>query len=351
MRITNRNQMMSHLKHMNTTLTNLTKSNNKMSSQRAFDKAWENVGDATRALLIRKKIRDADFQMTNIRDVEGRLDNADSSMQTMVTMLRTVTDRTVEALNGTLTESDREKVADEISELQKEALALCNSSYADNYVFGAAGGPEKKEPFYEVNGKMTYHGFPIDDLKLNENTGKIQHLAPDPADPNTSIWQDIPYDHDNYMDIGTGFKYTKNPDEIINPDTALQYTLSGARIFGVGKNADGVSNNVYNLLGEISDALRVNDLDLLNKQFDQLPNVRDRILSGMTEVGTRLNMIEDINGILVNDKFNLQTRQNDLEAVDLAEEAINNKDCEMAWMVTLQLGSKILPSSLFDFLR
>ena len=49
--------------------------------------------------------------------------------------------------------------------------------------------------------------------------------------------------------------------------------------------------------------------------------------------------------------MNLKERQKDLEAVDLAGESINNKAYEAAWMVTLQLGSSLIPPSIFDFMK
>jgi hypothetical protein len=52
-----------------------------------------------------------------------------------------------------------------------------------------------------------------------------------------------------------------------------------------------------------------------------------------------------------NEVFNLKVKQRGLEAVDLEYETINNKSLEMAWMINLQLGSQILPASIFDFLR
>ena len=43
--------------------------------------------------------------------------------------------------------------------------------------------------------------------------------------------------------------------------------------------------------------------------------------------------------------------QKNLEAVSVETEAVNNKSYETAWMVTLQLGSSIIPPSIFDFMK
>lgn len=567
MRISHRNQMMSQLRNMNTTLSNLTNSNNRMSSQRKFDNAYEDVAAATKAMRVRKNIRDKDFYMENIRDARGSINSAEDALQTSVNILRTVTDRVEQGLNGTYTLEDREKIATEISNLQEEVLALMNSSYTDHFVFDAAGGAVKGEqpfketlvdvpvfedvtvpvtkevvepetiqvhkpnvtlydkhgnmitegkegetyylhsygeqtaelcqqkatvsgtdsvdedgnayfntenkvidtvrreqayeipdnvtifrqdgtlvpagtlvskseaPLYDIdintlnqadpdyadqlaahkinfdhdlkaltetkrvqktedlvdeNGQkvqltdkdgrpvynedgspayvqkgitekrktLSYHGMPVDELQYNKETGKVEWYKFDENgvvqfDPDTGkpLYEEIPYNEQNYIDIGLGHKFMPTKDgQKINPETVFQFTLSGAQVFGLGKT-DGMSNNMYSLLGEIVTSLKNDDMDTLGKQFDHLHVVRSTLLTSLTEIGVRTNFLDDMESIHKNDKLNYQTRQRDLEAIDLAEESMYNKNHEMAWMVTLQLGSKVLPSSLFDFVK
>lgn len=549
MRITNRNQIMSQLRNMNTTLNNLTNSNNRMSSQRKFNHAYEDVASATKAMRLRKSIRDKDFYLNNIRDARGRINSAEDALQTSVDILRTVTDRVEQALNGTYAEDDRMKIATEIGNLQEEVLSLMNSSYTDHFVFDAAGGAvkgeqpfkemlvdvpkfvtkevpvmaepvitqetvniqeptvplydkhgnqieegipgetyylhyygeqtgemceqeirvgdvaedgfpyfapgtkqvdvvhqryqyqvgegqtvykadgtlagegekftiddgpfysadptapganlaniqiapgtdsqfeqvmrtekvqetrekldangnkiplvdeqgrqvldEKNRPVWEMEGVMeqrktlTYHGMPVDELQFNKETGKVEWYQFDEngivqKDPATGklLYGEIPYNEQNYIDIGLGHKLVNTKDgQKINPETVFQFTLSGAEVFGLG-TTDGMSNNMYSLMGEIVESLEANDMETLGSQFDHLKNVRATLLTNLTEIGVRTNFLDDMENIHKNDKLNFQTRQTDIEAVDLAEEAMYNKNHEMAWMVTLQLGSK-----------
>lgn len=71
----------------------------------------------------------------------------------------------------------------------------------------------------------------------------------------------------------------------------------------------------------------------------------------IAEIGTRDSLLERTQDRLEADQINLKKHQNELESVNLEEESINNKSYEMAWMVTLQLGNKIIPASIFDFMR
>lgn len=450
MRVTNRNQIMTQMRNMNKTLGNLSESNNRMSSQRKLNHAYENVADATRAMRVRKAIRDKDFYMRNGDETVGRIDSADGALQTAVTVLRKVTDRVEQGLNGTFQDDDRQKIAAEIESLQGEILSLMNSKYADQFVFGAAGGPiADKAPFanekvqipvmetvnyhmenedgnklflvkagnpsvYDADGNeyrpgdtisdgmtlfdaplggaqvpvnntnfdeklnrvqhqakdangnpqfttretLAYHGMPVDEMEFNKNTGKVEWYAFDSTTGAVAFdkatgepIREMPYNATNYVDIGLGYEFIKTKDgETLNPDTVVPYTFSGVEMFGMGKT-DGMSNNLYSAMGEIVTALKQNDLDALSKHLDHLPSMRSTLLTGLTEAGTRSNFITDMRAIHENDKLAYQTKQKGLEATDLAEEAMHNKNHEMAWMVTLQLGSKVLPSSLFDFIR
>ena len=81
--------------------------------------------------------------------------------------------------------------------------------------------------------------------------------------------------------------------------------------------------------------------------------IRDRnnISIATAEIGTRETLLDRAQDRLEGGLVNLKERQKDLEAVDLAGESINNKAYEAAWMVTLQLGSSLIPPSIFDFMK
>lgn len=447
MRISNRNLIMNQLRNMSTTLGNFTNSNNRMTSGRKFDHAYENVADATRAMRLRKSIRDKEFYITNIRDARGRLNSAEDAIQTTVNILRSVTDRVEEALNGTVPEEDRKKIATEISNLQEEVLALMNTTYTDHPVFSGSGYDKKNVAPFQTQGKnLLYHGENVDQLYYDKETGTYKkpiydwrdkqatdksgnllfvkdNAGNDTTTPiyepkknadgtytceNTAVtvtngklppasfpvisedkksvyytqqeydeakgthknfnvysftgdweqerfekeYRDMEYTSQNYLDVGIGHTFKQNADGTfsINPETVHQFTYSGVEVFGAGKT-NGHANNVYTFLGEIVDSMNNNNMDLLGEQLNHIKDVRENLLTSITEIGVRTNFLDNMEDIHKNDLLNFQTRQKDVEAVDLPQEAMNNKNHEMAWMVTLQMGSKILPSSLFDFLR
>ena len=85
--------------------------------------------------------------------------------------------------------------------------------------------------------------------------------------------------------------------------------------------------------------------------MNQLKESTDRILVQVTDIGTRYAYLENSINRLENEKLNLTVQQNHLESIDYEEEKITNKSYDMAYQISLQLGSKVLPLSIFDFMR
>lgn len=348
MRITNQMLSRNYLSRMNSNLRNLTSSNEKMASGRKFNNGYENVRDAGKALNIRTLIAGNERYQTTIRDVSGRAAAAEDGIRGTIEILRRSKDRVIEALNGTMAPEDREKIATELSRMQDEVFQIMNSQFSGKFLYAAAGNKEGTAPFTQAdNGRLVYNGTMVDSMFKNYETGNPQHYVPDVN--GVLVPQDIPFNKKNFVDIGAGFRIL--PDGNVDPNTAHLDTYSGVECFGYGVNEDGVPNNVYSLLGRMVDTLNNNDMTGLEKTLNAVDDSLEFLLTTVTEVGTRATILDDASARLGNEYENLLSTQNKLEFIDLSQEIIHNKNYEMSWMVTLQLGSKILPQSIFDFIR
>ena len=340
MRITQNMVTRNYIKRMNNNYGNLTKSNDKIASQRSFNKGYENVSDAGKTLRVRRLLADNERYQTTVRDVQGRVTAAEDSMRTLTDRLTMVKDRVVEANNGTLTDKDRDLIAQELSALQEETMALMNTSFSDKYVFAAAGNSGGQPPFStDATGALLYQGQKVDDMYLDAGTGKVSLGG-----------NEIKYNARNYVDIGFGYKL--GPDGKVDPNTAFQDTFSGVECFGYGKDpSTGVPLNAYSLLSDMVTSLKANDLDRLGEDLNAITDSMTFMLRSITEVGARGVTLQNTQGNLENEYVVLIDTQNKLEGLDISEEIIYNKEYELSWNVTLQLGSKTLPTSIFDFLR
>lgn len=343
MRITHQQLSRNYLSRMNNNLSNLTKSNERMASQRAFMKGYENVSDAGRALKIRRMISDNQRYSETIRESEGRASAAEDSLRTVNSLLTRVTDRAVQGLNGTMSQSDRDKIGIELEKVQEEIMQLMNTNFSGKHIFAAAGNADGSPPFTkDAAGNLLFNGTVVDNVEKDPATGR-------PSIMNGGVLQEIPFNEKNFVDIGFGFAI--GADGRVDPDSGFQDSFSGIESFGYGRNAEGVPLNAHSLVGKMVNDLRTSNISELGKDLNAVSESMDFLLTTITEIGSRGVMLQDTQAILDTEFENLAATQGSLEGIDLSREAIMNKDYEMSWMVTLQLGSKILPQTIFDFIR
>jgi flagellar hook-associated protein 3 FlgL len=78
----------------------------------------------------------ADQFQRSIGSVQGEIQNADSTLNSVITALQQAIDLGVEGANGTVNASDRQAIVTQVQGIQNQLLSLANLSYQGNYVFG-----------------------------------------------------------------------------------------------------------------------------------------------------------------------------------------------------------------------
>ena len=96
------------------------------------------------ALLLDQIQRDDAFtQSSNL--VQGQLQVADSTLGSVVNQLTQAISLATQANNGTLNDSQRQSIANQISGIRDEVMSLANASYQGRYIF--AGAQTSSAPF------------------------------------------------------------------------------------------------------------------------------------------------------------------------------------------------------------
>lgn len=339
MRVTQSSLTRNYIKNLNRNINNLAKSNQRMTSERRFSRVSENTADAARAFATREQLYKNEQYLVNIRDAEGELASAESNLKSMSSLLQTVEERLLEAMNGTKEPRDREIYAREIESIKNQLLQFANAKYGNKYLFGGTNNSEPCMKF-DATGKLLFNGIEVDTMEADAN-GK-----PLAADGNP-----VPQGKDVYLDMGIGLKIIGDD---FDPKSAVKISTSALEMLGFGTSqVDGqdLPNNIISLLDKVVSDLRSNDVEVLGTNLTQLQERSKEFVVALTDLGTRSNFLSQTTQRLENDILNLKTTQKSLEAVNIEEEAIYNKSYETAWMITLQLGSKVLPVSIFDFMR
>jgi len=102
---------------------------------------------AAAALLVQNsgQTAEADQYLRSIGSVQGELQNADSTLSSVITALQRAISLGVEGANGTVNASDRAAIATEVQGIQSQLVNLANLSYQGSYVF--AGTATQTAPY------------------------------------------------------------------------------------------------------------------------------------------------------------------------------------------------------------
>src|SRR5246127_4122760 len=116
-----------------------------ISSGQSINRPSDNPAGA--AMLVRKaaKTAETDQFLRSACGLSGEMQNADSALSSVITILQRAISLGIEGANGTVNASDRAAVAAEVQGIQSELLSLANLWYQGTFVF--AGPATQTAPY------------------------------------------------------------------------------------------------------------------------------------------------------------------------------------------------------------
>jgi flagellar hook-associated protein 3 FlgL len=321
MRVTNNSLINKFSSSLNTSLTNLNKISEQVSTGMKFQKASEDTAAAIKAFKVRRSITRVQQYQENIKEAQGQLDQTESTLMGIKELVMQAKESLIQGSTGTMSEENKKTVADIFNSLKDQLFKLANTNYAGKFILG--GTNTTQAPFTVSDGKLFYNGQDLNSESITSD--------------------------DIYIDVGLGLKVDGTGN--VNTDTAFSISTSGSKVLGYGIDADGLPNNLYNLFSDIAKSLEDNDMSKVEKQVNKLSEKADDILVQIANIGERCKFVDFLSERASTDELNLQIKQNDIEAIDRAAAITQYKSTEMTYLAALQMGSKIIESSLFDFLR
>lgn len=322
MRLTNNLIIRGYLSNLNSSLNELNKLNDLMSSQRSFSKASDDPATALKAYKVRRSLSDISVYKNNIGDAKARFTEIESSISALNDIVTEASTKVLQGRNGTMSESQRGIIVSALREMQQQILNIANSKFSDKYIFG--GSNVKSAPFtVDSSGALLYNGIDVD-----TGTFAADNL---------------------YLDIGLGISMDALGD--VNSQSALDISYPGNELLGSGKDGNGISNNLYNILGSIADIFESNDLTNLEAYADKLSQKQEDIRVMYANIGERTKFIEFLDSRFSSDENNAKIKQSDLESVDMAQAILDFKSQENAYNAALMMGSRVITRSLIDYLN
>lgn len=319
MRLTNNLVASKYLKNLNSNMSAMSDVTEKVAAHRKYMNASEDPATALKAFQVRRNLSRLSQYNTNISEINGLTTEMESSIKEINDMVQNALSKVMQGKTGTYSETDRNTLAETLRSYQSEILSIVNTKFSGDYVFG--GSTTKEIPFTLNGGELFYKGQNVDTGTFTEEN--------------------------RYIDIGMGLKTDASGN--VDPQTAFDVAYSGANLLGSGTSG-GISNNVYNLLGDLADMFKNNDLTNVQAYYDKLVQGGDEIMVQYAAIGEKSAFADYLSSRVTTQQTNMKQKQNSLESMNTAEGAILYNETEVAYNACLQIGDGILKATLLDYL-
>ncbi|MFC6644310.1 flagellar hook-associated protein 3 [Granulicella cerasi] len=115
-----------------------------LSSGLRVSSASDDPAAAAASVRMGSKIAQDDTFVQTASSLESRLQTADSALSSVVTQVTSAITLGVEGTNGTLTASNLQAIAQQLTSIRDQVVSLANTSYNGTYVFG---GTSDTQPY------------------------------------------------------------------------------------------------------------------------------------------------------------------------------------------------------------
>jgi flagellar hook-associated protein 3 FlgL len=137
--------------------TNLSQTQNQISSNLAFTTASQNPTAAGAVNNYNQALAQSQQYVTNSNSAQTRLSTEDSTLSQVQTQLQSLRDLALQANNSTLSVQDRSAIATQATQIQASLVALANTQDGNGeYLFG--GFASQTQPFTVSATGATYNG-------------------------------------------------------------------------------------------------------------------------------------------------------------------------------------------------
>lgn len=405
MRISSNTLFDSNVAAMSQQQARLLQTQQQIASGRRILTASDDPVAATRALDITQSDAMNTQYAANRGAVRHTLSLAESTLQSVTSLLQDVRTATISAGNGAFANSDRQTIAAELSGRLQELTGLVNSTDgAGNYLF--AGFQSKTQPFVDTPAGMGYFG---DDGQRLVQVGATRQMAS--SNSGSDVFMRIKNGNGTFVtqaataNTGSGIASQGN---VINPalltghNYQVDFTVTaGITTYSVTDNStlpmptvlsagntyvsgqaisfDGMQFDIQgapangdsftvapsaneSIFKTISDLIAALNTPLasgggvaqltgsLNRGLNNLDNALDNVLATRSSLGLRLNEIDALQ--TAGDDLSLQFRQalSELQDVDYNKALSDLTQQQMYLQAAQQTFSKVSGLSLFDYL-
>jgi len=304
MRITNSTLSTNYLRNLTRNLEQMQKYQNQLSSGKEVSKPSDNPLLVSKIMDLSNTILQNEQYNTNISDTLGWVQTQDGALSGVSSTLNRIRDLVIYGANGSLSNTDRTALYDEVEMKVQELADTLNTNFDGRYIFSGQTTLDKP---YSLGGA---------------DKDVLTYIA----DPGS--------------------------DENITREISKGVTV---KLYTVGSDITGKSNELGNLLKDIMTSLKSTDSleleKLSNQHLGNLDKHIDNVLQMRSKIGAIDNRLQAAESRNESENLNLNTLLSKREDIDVAEKYMEFSVMKSVYQASLSVGAQILQPSLLDYLR
>lgn len=333
MRVTN--QMMSRnvVNNIQTNMSKLDQTNNKLSKGVKISTPGDDPNGAVKTMAYKTTLNEIDRFATNAQNAKNFLSYTDVALGQVGDAIQRIRELTVQASTETYEQTARDSIAAEVNELLDQIVSISGSKIGDKFIFG--GFNTLEQPFITKKGK---------DLLKEEN------IEPSITDINGNKRENINMDNIVRVDYkGDDGKLLAEVDKGI----VVEYNIPGKRVFSNENN--NLIATVIKLRDEILKGNTVDDKaqsgTTVNSELANLDKNLDLVMKSRAEVGAKMKRMDEIDKRLKDNKLSMTELLSKTIDTDITETINDLKVQESVQRMSLSVGAKVIQPTLVDFLK
>lgn len=398
MRVTNGATYRNFTTGANNVHARLIKSYNKVSTGEAYESAADSPISYYKSQQIDAQYQDVITKQSLIKNVQNRIYQQELGARDVQSILSKAKDQVLYANTDTTNDTPLLSLRDDLLQKEHEIVDALNAQYQNLYVFG--GNDISNPPFsLSADGTtLTYtHTFPGDTNSTVFNMKLVETKAYPDADP-TEYGYELSGTASDGTDLGTntdavkqkllkamkeqgridlGYGSIRDHDTLIDTYTGGINVLTGltsdAVKGGAGNKAtDPDGKDIIDYLNESPLALinrTVQAIDkyvgkasdpertrtelnhVLSKTITDMVTTEHRVSAVYSDLGNKYRLLDDTADKLSLEKNNLTEQYTDTWGADPYESIVEMYNSQQAYNAALKVGTNLMSSSLFDFMR
>ncbi len=298
MRVTQKTTFNNLKRYLNDNREALAKFQQQISSGKRVTKASDDGIAFSTSRQLDNALRKNKQYQSNIGSGLTKARYAEEALSGMIDVLIDFKSLALNASSDSLNAEGRENLADQVSGLKDKIVDLGNTEFNGSHLF--AGTKTSEPPF------------------------TIDASAPG------------------------GVRYDGNAKEIvaqISDTSRVSVSITGSELRNTG------SGDLFEIMQNTEDALRANDQAAINGQLDAIDDATNHVINVTSVLGSNTNRMDFFNEQLKGQAISQDGEKSRLVDTDFAEAFSNIQKYETSYQAALSVHSRIIQTSLLDFLR